>query len=269
MTSCALSTNTEQIIQHGKNCSSQGCENFGLTKKTKVMYQPAPGKPYQEPHITVKGQNLQAVDNFTYLGSTLSKVVHIDTEVNNRIAKASVTFGRLRENVWERIAIRLSTKLKVYHAVVLTTSSLLMWDLDCVQQTRTRQPAQSYPPELPAQTSPHQMAGQKSWHGGHRKGGHPQRWYPLTENPGYMGRPCRQNTWLPTTSRYCRENSVKASGLLGQKKSFKDMHQRRPRSLSSTWLSSTFEGRTTTNTMAENNSHSAQCFNSRDFICTD
>ena len=199
MTSCALSTNTEQIMQHGKNCSSQGCENFGLTKKTKVMYQPAPGKPYQEPHITVKGQNLQAVDNFTYLGSTLSKVVHIDTEVNNRIAKASVTFGRLRENVWERIAIRLSTKLKVYHAVVLTTSFLLMWDLDCVQQTRTRQPAQSYPPELPPQTSPHQMAGQKSWHGGHRKGGHPQRWYPPTESPGYMARPCRQNTWLPTT----------------------------------------------------------------------
>ena len=126
MTSCALSTNTEQIMQHGKNCSSQGCENFGLTKKTKVMYQPAPGKPYQEPHITVKGQNLQVVDNFTYLGSTLSKVVHIDTEVNNRIAKASVTFGRLRQNVWERIAIRLSTKLKVYHAVVVTTSSLLM-----------------------------------------------------------------------------------------------------------------------------------------------
>ena len=65
-------------MQHGKNCSSQGCENFGLTKKTKVMYQPAPGKPYQEPHITVKGQNLQAVDNFTYQGSTLSRVVHID-----------------------------------------------------------------------------------------------------------------------------------------------------------------------------------------------
>ena len=42
-------------------------------------------------------------------------------------------------------------------------------------------------------------------------------------------------------SRYCRENSAKASGLLGQKKRFKDMHQRRPRSLSSTWLSSTFE----------------------------
>ena len=74
-----------------------------------------------------------------------------------------------------------------------------MWDLDCVQQTSTRQPAQSYPPELPPQTSPHQMARQKSWQGGHRKGGHPQRWHPPTESPDQMGRPCRQNTWLPTT----------------------------------------------------------------------
>ena len=50
-------------------------------------------------------------------------------------------------------------------------------------------------------------------------------------------------------SRYCMENSVKSSGLLGQKKRFKDMHQRRPQRLSSTWLSSTFEGQTTS-TMA-------------------
>ena len=37
------------------------------------------------------------VDKFTYLGSTLSRVVHIDDEVNARIAKDSAAFGRLRE----------------------------------------------------------------------------------------------------------------------------------------------------------------------------
>ena len=41
-------------------------------QKTKVMCQPVPGKPYQEPHITV---NLQTVDNVTYLGITLLRVV--------------------------------------------------------------------------------------------------------------------------------------------------------------------------------------------------
>ena len=47
--------------------------------------------------------------------------MHIDDEVIARTAKASVAFGRLRTNVWERNGIRLDTKLKVYKAVVLPT----------------------------------------------------------------------------------------------------------------------------------------------------
>ncbi|XP_063597258.1 uncharacterized protein LOC134773939 [Penaeus indicus] len=96
---CALNAGTEQKMQHEMNCFTRAGDNFGLiisTKKTEVMYQPAPGQPYQEPHITVKGQELQTVDSFTYLGSTLSRVVNIDAEVINRIAKASSAFGRLR-----------------------------------------------------------------------------------------------------------------------------------------------------------------------------
>ncbi|XP_047497804.1 uncharacterized protein LOC125044886 [Penaeus chinensis] len=121
---CALNAGTEQKMQHELDCFSRACDNFGLTistKKTEVMYQPGPGQPYQEPHIMVKGQELQAVDSFTYLGSTLSRAVNIGAEVINRIAKASSAFGRLRENVWERTGLSLTTKLKVYRAVVLTT----------------------------------------------------------------------------------------------------------------------------------------------------
>ena len=103
---------------------SKACDNFQLTistKKTEVVHQPAPGKPYSEPTITVNRQKLQVVDKFTYLGSTLSRAVHIDDEVTARTAKASVAFGRLRTNVWERNGIRLDTKLKDYKAVVLPT----------------------------------------------------------------------------------------------------------------------------------------------------
>ena len=32
-------------------------------KKTEVVHQPVPGKPYSEPTITVNGQKLQVVDN--------------------------------------------------------------------------------------------------------------------------------------------------------------------------------------------------------------
>ena len=69
----------------------------------------------------MKGQRLLVVDKFTYLGSTLSRVVHIDDEVNARIAKASAAFGRPRGSIWDRSGIRLDTKLKVYKAVVLPT----------------------------------------------------------------------------------------------------------------------------------------------------
>ena len=115
---------TEEKMQKGVDQVSVSCDNYDLTtsiKKTEVVYRPAPGNPYKEPSITVKGQRLQVVDKFTYLGSTLSRVAHIDDEVNARIAQASAAFGQLRGSVWDRSGIRLDTKLKVYKAVVPPT----------------------------------------------------------------------------------------------------------------------------------------------------
>jgi len=85
------------------------------------MHQPAPGHTYSEPNITIDGQRLKAVDKFVYLGSTLSRNVVINDEVNARLPKASTAFGRLRKNVWDRRGITKETKIKVYRAVVLTT----------------------------------------------------------------------------------------------------------------------------------------------------
>ena len=82
----------DQVSQSCNNYDqvSQSCNNYDLTistKKTDVVHQPAPGKPYNEPTITVNGQKLKVVHKFTYLGSTLSRAVHIDDEVTARIAK--------------------------------------------------------------------------------------------------------------------------------------------------------------------------------------
>ena len=87
---------TEEKMQKGMNQVSDSCDSYDLTisiKKTEVVYQQAPGKPNKEPTITVKGQQLQVVGKFTYLGSTWSGVVHIDDRVNARIVKASAAFG--------------------------------------------------------------------------------------------------------------------------------------------------------------------------------
>ena len=121
---CALAAQTHSDMQDLVDNFSRACDNFGLTisvKKTEVLFQPKPGNPYSKPSIQVNGQELKAVENFTYLGSTLAQNANIDTEINNRIAKASVSFGRLRKNVWDRRGLSLSTKMKVYNAVVVTT----------------------------------------------------------------------------------------------------------------------------------------------------
>ena len=65
------------------------------------------------------GQNCKLL--ITYLGTTLSRAVHIDDEVTGRIAKTIVAFGRLCGNVWDRSGIRIDRNLKVYKAVVLPT----------------------------------------------------------------------------------------------------------------------------------------------------
>ncbi|BHF68781.1 hypothetical protein SprV_0301182200 [Sparganum proliferum] len=123
---CALNTTSEEEMQRSMDLFSAACENFGLvinTQKTVVMHQPPPNSatPPNAPQISVNGTQLQVVENFPYLGSTLSRNTKIDDEVANRISKASQAFGRLRSTVWNRHGLPLSTKLKMYKAVILPT----------------------------------------------------------------------------------------------------------------------------------------------------
>nr|VZI37414.1 unnamed protein product [Spirometra erinaceieuropaei] len=58
----------------------------------------------------------------------------IDDEVANRISKASQAFGRLKSTVWNRHGLHLSTRLKMYKAVILPT--LLYGAETCTVYTR-------------------------------------------------------------------------------------------------------------------------------------
>ncbi|BHF79661.1 hypothetical protein SprV_0702278300 [Sparganum proliferum] len=123
---CAPNTTSEEDMQRSMDLFSAACENFGLvinTQKTVVMHQPPPNSATHPnaPQISVNDTQLQVVDNFPYLGSTLSRNTKIDDEVANRISKASQAFGRLRSTVWNRHGLQLSTKLKMYKAVILPT----------------------------------------------------------------------------------------------------------------------------------------------------
>ena len=59
---------SETKMQGDMDRMSQACDNYDLTistKKTEAVHQPASGKPYGEPTITVNGQKMQ-VDKFTF-----------------------------------------------------------------------------------------------------------------------------------------------------------------------------------------------------------
>lgn len=121
---CGLFTHTVEDMQILMNRFAVSAKRFGLTisiKKTQVMFVPPRGTPYVPPVITVDSVPLQVVDQFTYLGSTISANHSIDAEITNRIAKASSSFGALTSRLWNVRGIKQQTKLAVYHAVVLPT----------------------------------------------------------------------------------------------------------------------------------------------------
>ena len=112
---------TEEKMKKSVDQVSDSCQSYDLTisiKKIEVVYQPAPGKPYKEPTITVKGQRLQVVDKSTYLGSTLSRVCAHWWWSQCQDCQTSAAFGRLHRSILDRSGIRLDTKLKLYISVV-------------------------------------------------------------------------------------------------------------------------------------------------------
>ena len=86
--------------------------SFGLKiniKKTEVLYQPNSTRT-REAYIMVGGNKLNSVLEFTYLGSTISSDGCIDDEIQRRMAKASASFGRLRQRLWNNHHVSMRVK---------------------------------------------------------------------------------------------------------------------------------------------------------------
>ena len=119
----ALIAHSAEEIQRMMNAFSDASRKFGLKiniKKTEVLYQPNAMKTDQA-EIMVDGTRLNSVPEFTYLGSTISKDGRIDAEIQKRMAKASASFGRLRQCLWNNHHVSLRVKGKIYRAVVIST----------------------------------------------------------------------------------------------------------------------------------------------------
>ena len=70
-------------------------------------------------NVTIDGNPVKQVTEFTYLGATIKSDEKIDKEINVRIGKATGAFNQLN-NVWKNKNISISNKVKIYVAAVST-----------------------------------------------------------------------------------------------------------------------------------------------------
>ena len=81
---CDLISHSERGLQILVDCFVAACDVFGFSvniPKTKVMFQPAPGKPFIKPAIVIKNKIFDNVKTFVYIGSTVSQKVVLDCEI--------------------------------------------------------------------------------------------------------------------------------------------------------------------------------------------
>ena len=89
------------------------CKEFGLTtsiKKTNVM---GPNV-LAPPSINSNNKVLEVTDHFTYLGSTVTSNLSLNTEIDKCIAKAAAVLSKLSKRViiWNNNKLILNTKFK-------------------------------------------------------------------------------------------------------------------------------------------------------------
>ena len=138
---CVFVANSEESLQRMMDSFEAATKSFGViinTKKTEVMS--LSYSPIISP-ITVNDTPLANVQSFKYLGSTVTSDCSIDKELDNRIQCASSSFGRLWKRLWSSHDIKVTTKIAVYNAVVLSTLlyGAESWTLYRRHVTRLRQ----------------------------------------------------------------------------------------------------------------------------------
>ena len=116
----ALVAHSQEQLQRLIDQFSRACTDFSLTislKKTNVMGQGVENPP----SISISDYELEAVHQFTYLGSTITDNLCLDPEIGRRIGRAATTFAKLTQRVWRNNKLTVHTKMNVYSACVLST----------------------------------------------------------------------------------------------------------------------------------------------------
>ncbi|XP_047488449.1 uncharacterized protein LOC125038869 [Penaeus chinensis] len=97
---------------------------FGLTislRKTEALLQPAPASSPLQPSITIDDKQLENVESFRYLDSSISNDGSLDKGIQTRIQKAKA-LGRLRTKALQHVK-----KLEQFHTRALRSIMRIRW----------------------------------------------------------------------------------------------------------------------------------------------
>jgi len=94
----AVCAHSEAKMQHIVDVFIEAYERLRLQlniKKTKVLFQPAPGAPEAaDPVIRVHDDPLECVTSFPYQGSHLASNTYIASELQHQTSAANCSFGK-------------------------------------------------------------------------------------------------------------------------------------------------------------------------------
>ena len=124
----AVDAATREALEQVAAAFVNTAANWGLTvslEKTKLLTLGKQLKPEDNLPVQLDGGEIVTVEDFTYLGSSITRDGEVCGKVSMRLGRASKAFACLRSPIFHNKQLRMAIKHKVYNAVVLPT--LLYW----------------------------------------------------------------------------------------------------------------------------------------------
>ena len=120
----AVYATTREMLEQVAGVFVRTAKEWGLTvslEKTKLLAVGRQLKPEDSQPVKLEEGEIATVEEFTYLGSSITSDGEVHSDVVARLGKASRAFGCLRSAVFKNQQLSTKIKREVYRAVVLST----------------------------------------------------------------------------------------------------------------------------------------------------
>ena len=114
-----LIAETRNELQHMITTLDKACERWGMHingEKTKIL---TVGETANQPPLKLKGQQLEEVESFPYLGSEVCQTAKVEREVMVRLRKAGTVYQMWRWKVFRSCNLSKTTKLRALLTLVM------------------------------------------------------------------------------------------------------------------------------------------------------